>query len=162
MKGLLGIEKILVPQEVIDATMDFLRHRGTMGLEAFSLWAGTADENIFTVRANIIPAQEGHVSDSGVCVSVGPEELHRLNVWLYENKMVLIAQIHSHPAEAYHSDTDDAYPIATTVGCISIVIPNFARQSFSTGRCAIYRLNESKEWAYLDTPEVLKLIYIIY
>jgi hypothetical protein len=30
------------------------------------------------------------------------------------------------------------------------------------GRCAIYRLNESKEWSYLDTPEVSKLIHIIY
>jgi hypothetical protein len=161
MKGFLGIERIMVPQEVVDGTIEFLRHRGTMGLEAFALWAGVAEGNIFYVRANIIPAQSGHSSDEGVCVSVGPEELHRLNVWLYENKMGLIAQIHSHPTEAYHSETDDAYPIATTVGCISIVIPNFARQSFSVGRCAIYRLDESKEWSYLDTPEVSKLIYII-
>jgi hypothetical protein len=161
MKGLLGISSIHVPLQAIDATMDFLRHRGTMGLEAFSLWAGRADGNVFSVLANIIPAQEGHTSEEGICVSVGPEELHRLNVWLYENKMTLIAQIHSHPTEAYHSETDDEYPIATTVGCISIVIPNFARQSFSVGRCAIYRLNEFKEWAYLDTPEVLKLIHVI-
>lgn len=161
MKGLLGINSIQVPQQAIDATVNFLRHRGTMGLEAFSLWAGTADGNIFKVQANIVPAQEGHVTDDGVAVSVGPAELHRLNVWLYENKMTLIAQIHSHPTEAYHSETDDTYPIATTVGCLSIVIPNFARQPFSIGRCAIYRLDECKQWSYLDTTGAAKLINII-
>lgn len=161
MKGFQAITRINVPRPVTDETIEFLRHRGRLGLEAFSLWAGTADGTIFTVRANIIPAQTGHVSESGVCVAVGPDELHRLNVWLYENQMSLIAQIHSHPTEAYHSETDDKYPIATTVGCLSLVVPNFARQPFSVGRCAIYRLNEYREWAYLDSPEVSTLITII-
>lgn len=35
-------------------------------------------------------------------------------------------QIHTHPAEAFHSATDDAYPIIHEVGFLSLVIPDFA------------------------------------
>jgi hypothetical protein len=140
----------------------FLRERGSLGLEAFSLWAGTADGEVFNVRVNIVPAQAGHVSAQGVSVYVGPDELHRLNIWLYEKKMSLIAQIHTHPSEAYHSELDDAYPIATTTGCISIVIPDFARHSFSAGRCAVYRLNALRQWALLDISDTLSLINVVY
>lgn len=161
MNGFSTVKQINVPRSLIDAMMKFLRERGSLGLEAFSLWAGSMEEEIFHVRANIIPAQTGRKSDKGVSVHVGPAELHRLNVWLFENNMNLIAQIHTHPHEAYHSDTDDAYPIATTVGCISIVIPDFARHCFSAGRCAIYRLNESQEWSLLDISDVLNLIHLV-
>jgi hypothetical protein len=141
--------------------MQFLRQRGLQGLEAFFLWAGVRDESTFTVTHTIAPAQTGHVTDDGVCVTVGPDELHRINVWLYDHKLSLIAQIHSHPTEAYHSGTDDEFPIATTLGCISIVIPDFACQPFSLSHCAIYRLNQYREWAYLEGLQASHLITII-
>ena len=130
-------------------------------MEGFALWAGVQRETTFSVRANIIPAQTGHLLDDGVCVSVGPEELHRINVWLFENKMSLIAQIHTHPTDAYHSDTDDAYPIATTNGAVSIVIPYFARQPFALSRCAVYRLHPHRGWVGLTPKEASGLIQIV-
>lgn len=36
-------------------------------------------------------------------------------------------QIHTHPYEAFHSQTDDAYPLLFDVGFLSLVIPNFAQ-----------------------------------
>jgi hypothetical protein len=35
-------------------------------------------------------------------------------------------QVHTHPGEAFHSSTDDAYPTIHTAGFLSLVIPNFA------------------------------------
>lgn len=35
-------------------------------------------------------------------------------------------QVHTHPGPAFHSQTDDAYPIIHTPGFLSLVIPNFA------------------------------------
>jgi hypothetical protein len=34
-------------------------------------------------------------------------------------------QVHTHPAEAFHSPTDDAYPIVHMPGFLSLVVPNF-------------------------------------
>jgi hypothetical protein len=35
-------------------------------------------------------------------------------------------QVHTHPREAFHSPTDDAFPIIHKPGFLSLVIPNFA------------------------------------
>lgn len=35
-------------------------------------------------------------------------------------------QVHTHPYEAFHSPTDDAFPLIHETGFLSLVIPNFA------------------------------------
>ena len=74
--------------------------------------------------------------------------------------MSLIGQIHTHPTDAYHSDTDDTYPIATTLGAISVVIPYFARQPFALSRCAVYRLIAGRGWVGMTPEEATALIQI--
>ena len=74
---------------------------------------------------------------------VEADELHRLNVWLYENAERLAIQVHSHPTEAFHSDTDDAYPIVTTLGGLSLVVPDFARYGVRGPETALYRLSSA-------------------
>jgi len=39
--------------------------------------------------------------------------------------MGIRVQVHTHPAEAFHSAVDDAFPIIHTPGFLSLVIPNF-------------------------------------
>ena len=63
---------------------------------------------------------------------VDGSELHLLNVWLYEAQQVIGAQVHSHPVEAFHSEIDDTYPIATLDGSLSIVLPSFGRSGFGS------------------------------
>jgi hypothetical protein len=74
-----------------------------------------------------------------------------LNVWLYEAKQVIGVQVHSHPMEAYHSETDDTYPIATLSGSLSIVLPFFGRDGFGSSDIAAYRLDRDS-WLELDAP----------
>ncbi len=161
MNGFLDVTSVEVPFSVAEEANAHLRYVGARGLEGFSLWAGKRSGQLFRVEKNIVPVQTGHRTPQGVCVSVGPQELHRINVWLYENGMTLIAQLHSHPTEAYHSDTDDTFPIATTVGSFSIVIPNYARQPFSLTASAVYRLMPQRGWAFVPSVEVRKLITIL-
>ena len=75
--------------------------------------------------------------------------------------MQLIAQLHSHPGEAYHSELDDELPIATTAGCLSLVVPDFAREPFALRRCAVYRLMPGKGWGKLTGAETSRLISVI-
>jgi hypothetical protein len=161
MTGLLHISEVRVRRSAIEEANSALRYAGHFGNEGFSLWAGRHDESVFTVETNIVPLQQGHDSGGGVWVQVGADELHRINVWLFENRLMLIAQLHSHPQEAFHSKTDDTFPIATTKGCFSIVVPNFARQEFSFENCAVYRLQSDNRWTNLTKLEVLRLFKVI-
>jgi hypothetical protein len=46
---------------------------------------------------------------------------------LARTKSGVRVQIHTHPSTAFHSPTDDAWPIIHTPGFLSLVIPRFAQ-----------------------------------
>lgn len=158
MSGLAHVKKVVVPLACVEGAHSHLRRVGQDGLEGFALWAGILDGDTFLVRANIIPEQRGLLSDLGVCVIVGGDELHRINVWLYQHRMTLIAQLHSHPNDAYHSTTDDTYPIVTAIGSLSLVISDFAREPFALANCAVYRLLPLRGWVELAGDQAGRLI----
>jgi hypothetical protein len=73
--------------------------------------------------------------------------LFEVNKTLYERGEILGAQVHSHPTEAYHSPTDDQFPLATLIGSLSVVVPNFAREApGDLEDWAWYRLVEYHNW----------------
>ncbi|NIH69207.1 Mov34/MPN/PAD-1 family protein [Modestobacter marinus] len=75
--------------------------------------------------ALIIPDQQPWRSPAGhVAVEVtraGQLELARA----LTAEELFVARIHSHPAEAFHSAADDANPVLTHEGALSIVVPFF-------------------------------------
>ncbi len=156
----MGIKAVRVPRELALETHVRLRQIGSQNLEGFALWAGLLQDETFCVTNVRIPEQAGMHTDDGVLVAVGADELHRLNVWLYKEGLTLIAQLHSHPTDAYHSETDDALPIVTTVGGLSLVVPFFARHPFSLADYAVYRLMPNGGWSELSADDVSELIMI--
>ncbi|MER8824502.1 Mov34/MPN/PAD-1 family protein [Mesorhizobium sp. M0991] len=124
------------------------------------LWVGVQQGQNFDVTEAVIPAQRHVRTSDGVSVIVPAKELHRLNVWLYRRGLKLLAQIHSHPGRAYHSTTDDAYAVATTVGCMSLVVPNFAREPFDLVRVAAYRLDGEANWSEVRPAALARMITI--
>jgi proteasome lid subunit RPN8/RPN11 len=118
-------------------------------------------DDVFEVRAAVVPAQIRSRTDEGVAVTVTGDELFRMNVWLHKNRCTLVAQLHSHPGSAYHSETDDGYSIMTQSGGLSIVVPNFARAPFSLRSVAVYRLDDEGEWRQLDATEAMALIKVL-
>lgn len=83
--------------------------------------------------------------------------LHRLNVWLHEHGEFLAVQVHAHPGEAYHSDTDNTYPIVTENGALSIVVPYFGAAGIRGGGTAAYRLVRGR-WRELTEFEWTRLV----
>jgi hypothetical protein len=154
------VTTVSIPRNCLDLVYAHLRDVGRQGHEGLGLWVGRQDGPHFQVQRALIPAQRHIRTEDGVCVVTGSEELHRINVWLYREKLSLIAQIHSHPGRAYHSSTDDEYAIATTVGCLSLVVPDFARASFDLRNVATYRLDAKGVWRGLTTAQVGRIIDI--
>ena len=52
------------------------------------------------------------------------------------------------------------YAIATTVGCLSLVVPDFARAPFDLRNVASYRLDGRGVWRALTTGQVAQMISI--
>ena len=115
------------------------------------MWSGTRDNDIFTVAEVHIPAQTSYKLDGGLCVRIDGSELHRLNMWLYQARQFVGVQVHSHPAGAYHSETDDTYPVATLEGSLSVVLPFFGHEGWGSNEIAAYRLGPDG-WYELTEP----------
>lgn len=160
MTDLLRIERVRVPLEMALEAHAHLQRAGRQGLEGFALWAGIIEGMVARVCATYIPEQRGLRMHEGLLVVVDGEELHRLNRWLYREGLTLITQLHSHPGPAYHSETDDAFPITTAAGSLSLVVPDFARDPFALASCAVYRLSEQGAWSGLTQEEVVSLVLI--
>lgn len=135
------IERFRVPASVIDATDRALREAGRRRAEMFVLWTGHVTGKTFTAATAYVPEQQAHQLSDGLCVTVDGQALHELNRWLYQCRQVLAVQVHTHPTEAYHSSTDDTYPIVTQRGGLSLVVPDFAARGVSGSRTALYRLD---------------------
>lgn len=159
-RGFMDLDHVLVPGDLATAAQEHLRRVGRDGLEGFALWAGRASGRVFEVTQMIVPAQTGMRFEEGVCVRVDGAELHRINLHLYEHGLSLIAQIHSHPGEAYHSETDDTFPIATTLGSLSLVVPDFAVRPFALADCAAYRLAGPGTWEELSLENLRSLVHL--
>jgi hypothetical protein len=160
-EGFLKIEKIVIPFYCLSQAYNHLREAGEKRVEGVALFAGKENGNVFMIEETIIPEQKAMRLSEGLLYAVDGEELHRINVWLYENSMSLMVQIHSHPGEAYHSVTDDTYPIVATVGSVSIVVPDFASGPVEISFWKIYRLSQHNEWISLDENEKSRLLEIV-
>ena len=145
------VQRFRIPASAIRETEEAIRSAGQHGYELFVIWSGRRDGHIFTVVNVHIPDQISYKFDDGLCVRIDGPELHRLNVWLYKAQQVIGVQIHSHPTYAYHSETDDTYPIATLGGSLSIVLPFFGRDGWGSSDIAVYRL-ERDGWLRLIEP----------
>ena len=153
------VRRFRIAASAIRETEEAIRSAGQHGYELFVIWSGRRDGSVFTVESVHVPDQTSYKFSDGLCVRIDGSELHRLNVWLYESGQVIGAQVHSHPALAYHSETDDTYPIATLHGSLSIVLPFFGRDGWEASDIAAYRL-KSDGWLRLtgslsDTIEVV-------
>ena len=152
-----SIREFVVSGDLCDATDQQLREAGLDENERFILWSGVVRDDRLLVRTSHCPKQTAYRLAGGLCVRVEADELHQLNVWLYENTERLAIQVHSHPTEAFHSDTDDDYPIVTTLGGLSLVVPNFARYGVRGPETALYRLS-STGWLGLSPTEARRVL----
>lgn len=137
---LANVSKLQVPREVLAQTQKVLRAYGERGCEGLVLWVGTVEDKSAAITRVVVPEQNPIKSENGVGYFVEQPALFQLSQFLRKEKLRLIAQVHSHPTEAYHSDTDDRYAIVTEEGGFSLVVPDFARRTVEVDTCAIYRL----------------------
>lgn len=142
-------------------TLSVLAEAGRGGHEAFVVWGATVDDRgtVVTFDTAVAPRQSAHRTPHGLLVTVDGDALFAVNRTLYARGRVLAGQVHSHPTDAYHSDTDDHYPLVTLTGALSVVVPDFATNGVNDiNRWAWYRLVATGTWAPLTGHDRVELL----
>jgi hypothetical protein len=111
-----------VPQAVLRETFAEFRRCGGARRECQVLWVSpwAAPERITRVVHPVHRARGDGFELDGSWLNDFWRELAR-------TKSGVRVQIHTHPGSAFHSRTDDEWPIVHTPGFLSLVIPHFAQ-----------------------------------
>ena len=156
------LRHVTVKRATIDRMLETLQEFGSHGCEGLVLWLGEFEPNTGKayVTQAFVPEQKSISNEDGVGYFVSAETLFQLNRDLSETGLRLIAQVHSHPREAYHSEADDRYAIVTAEGGLSLVVPNFGRAPAHPTAWAVYRLH-GRDWRELSTRDVGSIFEVI-
>jgi hypothetical protein len=147
-----------VPASIVRETEQALRRAGKDGFELFVLWSGFRQQTAFSVQAHHVPRQNSYRLNEGLLVRVEGDALHALNTWLFRNGQTLGVQVHAHPTRAFHSETDDSFPIVTALGSLSLVAPDFGRRGLLIDDAAAYRL-AARGWIQVAVRDVVKVVH---
>ncbi len=146
---LTSVNELQVPlDDVLRPTLEFLAERGRQGHEGFVVWgARHLDPHTLRFTSCYVPEQTAHQTPDGLLVVVEGEALFRMNRAFYERGELAAGQVHTHPTDAYHSGTDDHFPLVTLRGAVSLVVPDFAKAGLEgMPRWAWYRLRGLGHW----------------
>ena len=121
-KSLRGVQTYVVPQRILKNSALLLRSLSSGVRESAILWTGTCLNTEARVRRIVVPRQ----TSNAVRFDVSLEERLKIASQLNRSGEMLLAQLHTHPKEAFHSAIDDQLALPRHTGAISIVIPDFA------------------------------------
>jgi len=99
------------------------------------------------------PKHSGHVGG----FTVDEAWLHQFWLELGRKDCGTRLQVHTHPEEAFHSATDDAYPIIHKTGFLSLVIPDFALGPIGFEKAYLTEIQPNGRWKQVPIDERIQL-----
>ena len=151
--------QIIIPREIQAQTIAHIRVCGDRRAEGYVTWSGIQIEDKTHVKSVLIPRNGG--LESFGSVEFTDESLEEIADEVISRGEKLVAQVHSHPFEAFHSEVDNQYPIIHRRGFLSIVIPFFGRHGFEEfGRYRVYEYVENNHWKELSQKAMKRRFHI--
>ncbi|MCI0359405.1 MAG: Mov34/MPN/PAD-1 family protein [Planctomycetaceae bacterium] len=153
------METVVITRAVWTEAERTMRLCGGLGNECVVYLCGEPTVGRSVARATAVyhPAHTGSATSYEVPIS----ELLKLNSSLFENRLSVLAQVHTHPGQAFHSGTDDRWPTIETVGFLSLVVPCFCREGLSgLAGCYLAEYLGSGQWREVSRAEMLQRLQL--
>jgi proteasome lid subunit RPN8/RPN11 len=128
-----------ISRAALAETFGYLRDCGRGKRECVLFWTSSWESNESDITGVVHPRHGAHCGGFEI-------DADWLNVFwseLADRKESIRVQVHSHPGEAFHSATDDAFPVVHTPGFLSLVIPKFGLGDIGLDGAFLARLEES-------------------
>lgn len=143
----------LVPTRVVAATLDILKEVGRARRECVVLWLGRRE----ATETSVIEAYKPEQIAAEDFFQLPRTSIATLFDVLRSRGLMVAAQVHTHPARAFHSAADDRWAIVRHVDALSLVLPYFARDvhvSSFFDEAALFRLSPENEWCQVPRADV--------
>ena len=114
---------VICTRALLQTTIAVLRRGGERGEERVALWLSSAAHH---KPAAIIEVYEPDQIAEVDYFRLPPVSMRSLLDHLRSTRRRIVAQIHTHPGRAFHSEVDAEWAIVRHVGALSLVLPYFA------------------------------------
>jgi hypothetical protein len=128
---------------IVTATFRTLRECGRGKWECAAYWTGPAADDL------VDGLEHPTHSRSPYGYKIDDNWLTEFWKRLAVSRRTVKVQVHTHPGQAFHSATDDEWPIVSQPGFVSIVIPNFAAGEPSLEKAWVGCLQPDGKWRRL-------------
>lgn len=146
--------KLKITKELLLQSLSLLKE--FTDKERVILWLGRIDQDTYLVEEIFLPIQ---ITEEDY-FNIPPEGMAELMGKLKATRRMLVAQMHTHPFEAFHSPADDRWAILRHLNAYSIVLPWFASSASLTNfktDAATFILNHSNKWVEIDNENIIIL-----
>ena len=143
---------LYVPHHVFADTFRQLRECGRGRSECHVVWIGPWSDPA-VVTSVVHPTHRAQFGG----FAVDDNWLTSFGFALAATRMGIRAQVHTHPDRAFHSATDDAWPVVRTRGFLSLVIPDFASGPVSLARAYLAEIGTDGRFREVKAPDRLRI-----
>jgi proteasome lid subunit RPN8/RPN11 len=143
------VTRIVCPRAILFETIARLRNGGLQRKERVVLWLGKVS------AAPPEPVAEVYEPEQITAIDyfrLPPPSMRALMAHLRTRRLKILAQLHTHPGRAYHSEVDDEWAIVRHVGALSLVLPRFAATTTVENflvQAMTYELSPTNEWLHV-------------
>lgn len=144
---------IQVREAIIRKTLSVLQEAGMQQIERILLWLAPLKGETVEIAEIYIPLQIAEVD----YFHIPREGVASMLQHLKAKKLKVVAQVHSHPREAFHSPADDRWAIINHLGALSLVLPYFALHTAPQDfvqHAVVFEMSHSKKWEEIVSHKV--------
>lgn len=134
-----------IPRRMVDQTFATFRSCGDNQRECQLYWLSPWDNPIALTAI----AHPRHWS-SRYGLSIESKWIDQFWNDLANQGLGVRMQVHTHPSDAFHSQTDDTYPLLFDVGFLSLVIPDFAMGPVGFHNAYLTEIQSDGSWKQVD------------
>ncbi len=145
--------KLQVTPRGLQGTLDYLQRSGQQGNEGVVLWLGPRTSPFAQITHVYQPLHHAAAD----FFHIPKEGMTALLEYLDQHSVGVLAQVHTHPADAFHSAADNKWALVRHLGALSLVLPYFARGVRATtflSQAATYQLDSRNRWVQVRPDEL--------
>jgi hypothetical protein len=147
----MNINPVEISSAQIGKTIELLQQAGRQ--ECILLWLGRREDGVQRVSDVYKPLQEADKD----YFEIPRQGMAALMERLRTERLYVVSQVHTHPALAFHSPTDDKWAIVRHTGALSIVLPFFAESTTVENflqEAAVFQLDSRNRWNEVTSENV--------
>lgn len=147
------MERYRVSRSIVASTFDTFRECGAGRRECQVLWISP-----WVNRVAVSEAVHTHHRSHSFGFDVDGDWLNRFWLELAAKRAGVRVQVHTHAGRAFHSVTDDSFPMVHLPGFLSLVIPNFGLGPPTFEGAYLTELSETGEWENVPATSRFELV----